>query len=117
VCCVLLSGDWFNRIDWTGQHNNFGIGMPPGTKNYHQWAVKGPRLTAWHKYKPSSDIIARQAAFFKALLKVRSVGGRVEARQPGDGEGVGATCPHVHSRAGCAAVALWQTPWQLAMPG
>jgi hypothetical protein len=72
---VLLSGDWFNRIDWTGQHNNFGIGMPPGTKNYHQWAVKGPRLTAWHKYKPSSDIIARQAAFFKALLKVRSVGG------------------------------------------
>jgi hypothetical protein len=70
-CCGAAAGDWFNRIDWTGQHNNFGIGMPPGSKNYHQWGFKGPLLTAWHKFKPGPDLIARQAAYFKALLRVR----------------------------------------------
>jgi hypothetical protein len=71
LTAVIAPGDWFNRIDWTGQHNNFGIGMPPASKNYHQWDVKGPFLTAWHKYKPSQELIARQAAYFKALLRVR----------------------------------------------
>ena len=58
-------------MDWTGQHNNFGIGLPPATKNYHAWPFKGPLLTAWQQYKPTSGIIARQAAYFKALLRIR----------------------------------------------
>jgi hypothetical protein len=27
------SGDWFNRIDWTGATNGFGSGLPVSTKN------------------------------------------------------------------------------------
>uniref|UniRef100_A0A383WMX3 pullulanase n=1 Tax=Tetradesmus obliquus TaxID=3088 RepID=A0A383WMX3_TETOB len=65
------SGDWFNRIDWTGQHNNFGIGLPPASKNQQAWEFKRPLLTAADRYRPSPAIIARQAAYFKALLRVR----------------------------------------------
>jgi len=45
--------------------------MPPASKNYHSWPFKGPLLTAWQKYKPTPDIIARQAAYFRALLRIR----------------------------------------------
>ncbi|WIA10447.1 hypothetical protein OEZ85_010639 [Tetradesmus obliquus] len=65
------SGDWFNRIDWAGQHNNFGIGLPPASKNQQAWEFKRPLLTAADRYRPSPAIIARQAAYFKALLRVR----------------------------------------------
>jgi hypothetical protein len=27
------SGDWFNRLDWTGQDNHFGTGLPPQQDN------------------------------------------------------------------------------------
>lgn len=66
-------GDWFNRIDWAGQHNNFGIGLPPASKNQQAWEFKRPLLTAADRYRPSPAIIARQAAYFKALLRVRCV--------------------------------------------
>jgi hypothetical protein len=68
---LLFPGDWFNRIDWTGQHNNFGIGLPPASKNQHAWEFKRPWLTAADRYRPTPAIIARQAAYFKALLRVR----------------------------------------------
>jgi hypothetical protein len=70
-CLLLFAGDWFNRIDWTGQHNNFGIGLPPASKNQHTWEFKRPLLTAAERYRPTPAIIARQAAYFKALLRVR----------------------------------------------
>jgi hypothetical protein len=78
TCCTRAraarrTGDWFNRIDWTGQHNNFGIGMPPASKNFHQWDFKRPILRDWQAYKPSPQLIARQAAYFKALLRARWV--------------------------------------------
>ena len=31
------SGDWFNRIDWTGQDNAFGSGLPPAPDNEAKW--------------------------------------------------------------------------------
>lgn len=65
------AGDWFNRIDWTGQHNNFGVGLPPASKNQHSWPFKQPLLAAADRYRPTPDIIARQAAYFKAILRVR----------------------------------------------
>jgi hypothetical protein len=68
---LLAPGDWFNRIDWTGQHNNFGIGLPPASKNQQAWEFKRPLLAAADRYGPTPAIISRQAAYFKALLRVR----------------------------------------------
>lgn len=66
-----VSGDWFNRVDWTMQHNNFGVGLPPASKNQHSWPFKRPLLAAADRYRPTPDMIARQATYFKALLRVR----------------------------------------------
>ena len=38
------SGDWFNRIDWTGQTNNFGVGLPSAAANKDKWDIQRPLL-------------------------------------------------------------------------
>ena len=38
------SGDWFNRIDWTMQSNNWGVGLPPANGNQDDWSIIGPAL-------------------------------------------------------------------------
>ncbi|MDJ0322330.1 pullulanase-type alpha-1,6-glucosidase [Cryobacterium sp. PH31-AA6] len=38
------SGDWFNRIDWTGQTNNFGVGLPSAAANKDKWGILRPLL-------------------------------------------------------------------------
>ena len=65
------SGDWFNRLDWTGTDNNFGVGLPPASKNAHAWPLKRPLLAAAALYKPSPEVIRGAAAHFQALLRVR----------------------------------------------
>ena len=41
---VLAAGDWFNRLDWGGAHNNFGVGLPVASKNEDHWPEKRPFL-------------------------------------------------------------------------
>ncbi|KAI8468427.1 MAG: glycoside hydrolase superfamily [Monoraphidium minutum] len=65
------SGDHFNRVDWSGQCNNFGVGLPPASKNKHAWPLKRPLLAAAAAYKPPPVAIAASAAHFRALLRVR----------------------------------------------
>jgi pullulanase len=31
------SGDWFNRLDFSYETNNFGVGLPPKEKNEEKW--------------------------------------------------------------------------------
>ncbi|HTN51889.1 MAG TPA: pullulanase-type alpha-1,6-glucosidase [Anaeromyxobacter sp.] len=38
------SGDWFNRIDWTGAWNGWGSGLPPASGNQGDWPVLQPLL-------------------------------------------------------------------------
>ncbi|MBC7442739.1 MAG: pullulanase-type alpha-1,6-glucosidase [Ramlibacter sp.] len=38
------AGDWFNRIDWTGQTNNFGVGLPAAAANADKWSIQRPLL-------------------------------------------------------------------------
>lgn len=64
------SGDWFNRIDWTKETNNFGVGLPPANKNSQWWSVFKP-LLADPALKPSSQLIRRCAAHFQSYLKIR----------------------------------------------
>ncbi|MFO7536610.1 MAG: pullulanase-type alpha-1,6-glucosidase, partial [Chloroflexota bacterium] len=38
------SGDWYNRIDFTLESNNFGIGLPNADKNQEHWEIMAPLL-------------------------------------------------------------------------
>ncbi len=38
------SGDWFNRLDWTGQDNGFARGLPPAADNAARWNRMAPLL-------------------------------------------------------------------------
>ncbi|MGB7905842.1 MAG: alpha-1,6-glucosidase domain-containing protein, partial [Steroidobacteraceae bacterium] len=65
------SGDWFNRIDWTGQDNYFGTGLPPARDNAPSWPLMRPRL-ADSRLKPAPADIAWSSAAFNDLLRIRS---------------------------------------------
>jgi pullulanase/glycogen debranching enzyme len=65
------SGDWFNRIDWTGQDNHFGSGLPPADDNGKDWPLLKPLLSdAAIKPAPADIAFARDA--FRDLLAVRA---------------------------------------------
>ena len=65
------SGDWFNRVDWTGRDNFFGNGLPPAQDNSNSWPLMRPRL-ADPRLKPSPAEIAWTRAAFIDLLRIRS---------------------------------------------
>jgi pullulanase-type alpha-1,6-glucosidase len=65
------SGDWFNRIDWTGQQNTFGSGLPPAADNSGKWPIMAP-LLADPTLKPKAADMAAADAGAMDLLKVRS---------------------------------------------
>ncbi len=64
------SGDWFNRIDWTYQSNNFGVGLPPSGDNSSQWDVMRPILNN-PEYRPGSEDIILNMLAFREMLQVR----------------------------------------------
>eukprot|EP00884_Botryococcus_braunii_P013168 jgi/Botrbrau1/21852/Bobra.0190s0065.1 len=64
------SGDWFNRLDWSMQSNNFGVGLPPFHKNEHRWPILGP-LLAREDLKPGPALIAGAHHYLLELLQVR----------------------------------------------
>ncbi|MDT7834227.1 alpha-1,6-glucosidase domain-containing protein [Aquabacterium sp. OR-4] len=56
------SGDWFNRLDWSGQTHHFGSGLPPAADNAALHALMAPRLAdAALKAQPADIALARQA--------------------------------------------------------
>ena len=64
------SGDWFNKLDFTMQTNNFGVGLPPDGSNQGDWDIMRPFL-ADPNLKPSSADISRSARMFAELLRIR----------------------------------------------
>lgn len=64
------SGDHFNAVDWTGQGNNFGVGLPPAEKNQEFWPVQGP-LLADAALTPAPQDIAAATAAAQDLLRLR----------------------------------------------
>ena len=68
------SGDWFNKIDWTGQGNNWGIGLPIASQNQAQWPFQQP-LLANAALKPTPREIQSTAAAFRELLEIRNSSG------------------------------------------
>ncbi len=65
------SGDWFNRIDWTGQESTFGSGLPRAADNGEKWGIMAP-LLANPALKPGASDIAAAEASALDLLRVRS---------------------------------------------
>jgi pullulanase len=64
------SGDWFNKIDWTGKTANWGIGLPIASQNQGQWPIMTPLLSN-PAYTPLPANIAYSQAAFQELLKIR----------------------------------------------
>ncbi|WP_103062534.1 pullulanase-type alpha-1,6-glucosidase [Actinomyces qiguomingii] len=64
------SGDHFNAIDWTGQDNGWGRGLPPASRNFDAWVVQAGILMREDLRPTAADIAtARQQAL--DLLRLR----------------------------------------------
>ena len=65
------SGDWFNRIDWTGQESTFGSGLPMEADNGAKWPIMAPLLSN-PALKPAASDMASAEATALDMLRVRS---------------------------------------------
>ncbi|XP_058080024.1 pullulanase 1, chloroplastic isoform X3 [Magnolia sinica] len=64
------SGDWFNRLDFSYESNNWGVGLPPKGKNESNWPLIKPRL-ADPSFKPQKSHILAALENFKDILRIR----------------------------------------------
>ncbi|WP_238994396.1 pullulanase-type alpha-1,6-glucosidase [Actinomyces sp. 565] len=64
------SGDHFNAIDWTGQDNGWGRGLPPAARNFDAWVVQAGILMR-EDLRPSAQDIATARAQALDLLRLR----------------------------------------------
>jgi pullulanase len=65
------AGDWFNRLDWSYNDNNFGVGLPMQGDNGDNWLVMRP-LLANAALKPATTQITWTRDAFRDLLKIRA---------------------------------------------
>jgi pullulanase len=61
------SGDWFNRLDFTGQSDNWGVGLPPAPDNQSSWPVMRPLLGNPALRPAPEEILAAQSHVLEAL--------------------------------------------------
>ncbi|MCI9888274.1 pullulanase-type alpha-1,6-glucosidase [Micrococcales bacterium 31B] len=64
------SGDWFNRVDWTGQQSTFGSGLPPAADNQEKWPVMTSLLENPANKPTAADMASAEAGALD-LLKIR----------------------------------------------
>jgi pullulanase len=64
------SGDWFNKIDWSGKTANWGIGLPIASQNSGQWPIMQP-LLANPALTPQPANIAATTAAFQEFMRIR----------------------------------------------
>jgi pullulanase len=64
------SGDWFNKIDWTGQGANWGIGLPIASQNGGQLSIMQPLLSN-AAYAPQPANIQSTTAAFQEFMRIR----------------------------------------------
>ncbi|NDJ77283.1 MAG: pullulanase-type alpha-1,6-glucosidase, partial [Chloroflexi bacterium] len=65
------SGDWFNRLDFTYQTNNWGVGLPPAGPNQERWEIMRIRL-ADPALAPEPDDILLTVNHTQEMLSIRS---------------------------------------------
>jgi len=64
------SGDWFNRLDYSGETHNFGIGLPGEKKNGDRYEFIAPML-ADVSMRPTKEQIRAATNNFCRLLSIR----------------------------------------------
>lgn len=64
------AGDWFNRLDYSYQSNNFGVGLPMAGPNGANWDIMSPIL-ANPLIKPDTASIVSARDYFIDLLEIR----------------------------------------------
>jgi hypothetical protein len=64
------SGDRFDRVDWTGQVNGWGAGLPPARNNQGDWALLAP-LLAEPSLAPGPAEMAAARAQFEDFPRIR----------------------------------------------
>jgi pullulanase len=64
------SGDWFNKLDWTYQTNNFAVGLPQEEDNKNDWPTMDPFLIN-PAIKPGFDAINSAHLYFEDILRIR----------------------------------------------
>ena len=64
------AGDWFNKLDYSYQSNNFGVGLPMEQVNKDNWWLMGPIL-ANPLIKPDTAAITSARDYVNDLLAIR----------------------------------------------
>jgi pullulanase/glycogen debranching enzyme len=64
------AGDWFNKLDYSYQSNNFGVGLPMAGVNQDNWPLMSPIL-ANPLIKPDSAAIIGARNYMNDLLAIR----------------------------------------------
>ena len=64
------AGDWFNKLDYSYQSNNFGVGLPMQGVNSANWELMSPIL-ANALIKPDTAAIGGARDYFIDLLEIR----------------------------------------------
>jgi pullulanase len=64
------SGDWFNKIDWSGQTANWGIGAPIASQNGGQWSFQQPLLSN-PELAPQPANIGAATSAFQEFMRIR----------------------------------------------
>ena len=64
------SGDWFNKIDWSGKTANWGIGLPIASQNGGQWPIMTP-LLGNAAYTPTPANLSYSSSALRDLLQIR----------------------------------------------
>ncbi|MCB9128551.1 MAG: pullulanase-type alpha-1,6-glucosidase [Ardenticatenales bacterium] len=62
------SGDWFNKLDFTYQDNNWGVGLPIEEVNGENWPIMAPLLSTLPA--PSPDNITDNVAHYQEMLQI-----------------------------------------------
>lgn len=75
------SGDWFNRLDWTRQSHNLGVGLPPVEKNGERWPLL--RTLLRQRSRPARHHLDATVAHLTELLAIRR-GARIFTLRTGE---------------------------------
>jgi pullulanase/glycogen debranching enzyme len=65
-----ISGDWFNRLDFSYQANNFGVGLPLAASNQGNWPLISPILVN-PLIMPNQAAIEGSRDYFTEMLAIR----------------------------------------------
>ncbi|WDD98559.1 pullulanase-type alpha-1,6-glucosidase [Thalassomonas actiniarum] len=66
-------GDWFNKVDFSKQGNNYHVGLPPAEKDQDNWPLISQVVASNNGLDiPSPQDISTSSAVFMDMVKIRS---------------------------------------------